>query len=227
MDTQLERIRKAYDLTVKQFRNGINPLDNIPKEIKKSPVYRELTTVGKVFGSGALDIKEYLSPEPGMRFLDAGCSANLFNYRLDKWPSTYYGVDISPALIDAMKGFVVGQGISIGGLHLAEITEIPFEDNFFDIAAVIGMLEYYPLEYNRKALTELNRVLKPDARVVLDIPNREHPYAGDLVKLEEHLKRPIYLHDRRDFENLLASLFSVERVNDSWVMLKYFLHALK
>ena len=227
MDSQLEKIRKAYDLTVEQFRKGINPLDSVPEEVKNSPGCKSLMADSAVLGSAAPDIKKYLAPERGMCFLDVGCSANLVNYRLDLWPSTYYGVDISPRLVDAMKGFVHREQISVGGLHVAEISKLPFDDNFFDIAAVIGVLEYCTLHYIRGALMELNRVLKPDARVVLDIPNRNHPYAKDMARLEKYLDRPNFLHSRPKFEKLLKPLFLTERIDDSRVMIKYFVRTIK
>ena len=227
MRRQLDRIRNAYDLTVEQYRRGINPYDDVPADIKESAFYKSLMKESNALGSGAPNIKEYLSPEPGMRFLDAGCSANLVNYRLDRWPSGYYGVDVSPALIDAMNGFVIQEDISIGGLYVADIADMPFKDGFFDIAAVIGVLEYGTLDYIVKALGELNRVCKPGAGVVLDIPNKNHPHAKDMMKLEKYLGRPNYHHARIDFEKLLAPLFSIERLDDSRVMMKYFLRTLK
>ncbi len=227
MSRQLERISKAYDLTVEQYRKGINPYENIPEEIKNSPFYKSLVSEHEALGSGASDIKEYLAPVPGMKFLDAGCSANLFNYRLDRWPSTYYGVDISSELINAMKGFAASQNISMGGLYVADISKLPFDDNYFDIATVIGVLEYFEICYIKKALKELYRVLKPESHVVLDIPNEKHPHASDMAKLEKYLGRPSFHHSHSEFESLLKPLFSIERVDDSCVMIKYFVETLK
>jgi SAM-dependent methyltransferase len=227
LDKQLETIRKAYDLTVEQHGKGINPLDDVPEEIKNSPFYKSLLSNSCALNSAACDIKDYLAPRPGMRFFDAGCCANIANYRLDEWPSTYYGVDISMALIGTMKDFVTRRRLFIGGLHVADISKLPFDDSFFDIAAVIGVLEYCTLEYIRASLRELNRVLKPGARAVLDIPNQNHPYISDMVKLEEYLGRRIFVHPRSQSKNLLAPLFSIERMDDSRVMIKYFVRNLK
>ncbi|MEK7353440.1 MAG: class I SAM-dependent methyltransferase [Chloroflexota bacterium] len=227
MDSQLEMVRKVYDLTVEQYRQGINPLDSVPEEVKNSPGCIALMADKGALGSAAPDIKEYLAPEHGMRFLDVGCSANLVNYRLDRWPSTYYGVDISPRLVEAMKAFARREQIPVGELEVAEVSSLPFEDSFFDIAAVIGVLEYCTLDYIRGALQELNRVLKPDSRVVLDIPNRNHPYAKDMARLEKHLARPNFLHSRSKFERLLKPLFLTERIDDSRVMIKYFVRTVK
>jgi len=225
MDKQLNRIRKAYDLTVMQHKKGINPLDNIPEEIKKSLFYQFL--MAGTGDSAAPDIKEYLAPSPEKRFLDVGCSANIVNYRLDLWTSVYYGIDISPRLIRAMKTYVKHEQISIGGLNIAEVAKLPFDDNFFDIAAVIGVLEYCTLKYISQALIELNRVMKPESRLVLDIPNENHPYVEDMVRLEKYLGRPNFIHSRSKFVDLIASLFLIERVDNSQVMLKYYVRTIK
>jgi ubiquinone/menaquinone biosynthesis C-methylase UbiE len=227
VDDQLDIIRRAYDLTVEQYRNGIDPLGNIPDEIRNSDFFTSFTSGSEQLNSSAADIREYLSPEPGMRFLDAGCSANLANHRLDKWPSTYYGVDISPALIEAMKRFAEQQKIRIGGLELADISNLPFDNCYFDIAAVIGVFEYCTIEYIRKALSELNRVLKPGSRLVLDLPNDEHPHFNDMLKLEEYLGRPNITKSRNEFEDILTSVFKIERTDDSKLTIKYFVRSMK
>lgn len=227
MDQPLDRIRQAYDLTVEQYRGGIDPLAEVSEAFRNSYEFKALMDRNQSCSSGAPENRAYLDPKPGMHFLDVGCCANLHNHRLDQWPATYYGVDISPALIEAMERFVARRQISIGGLHVAEITELPFDDDFFDIADVIGVLEYCTLEYIQSALFELNRVLKPGAKVVLDIPNLEHPLVQTMFQLEQYLGRPNIPHPRDPFEEILKPLFSIERADGSNVMLKYFVRAIK
>ncbi|MDH5683671.1 MAG: class I SAM-dependent methyltransferase, partial [candidate division WOR-3 bacterium] len=169
IEKQLDIIRRAYDKTVDYHKKGINPLTVVPEKFKR------FQTTYHSCNSGQPAIKKYLKPKPGMRFLDVGSSANLANYRLDHWSATYYGIDISPELIKAMKNFVLRENIRIGGLYVADIAKMPFKNNFFDIAAAIGVLEYYDIAYIKKALKELNRVLKPEAKMVLDMPSLRHP----------------------------------------------------
>ena len=225
MDDQLEKIRRAYDLTVEQFRKGINPMESVPGDIRNTDFFQSMDSVTEN-NSAAADIREYLSPEKGIKFLDAGCSANLANYILGEWPSTYYGVDISPALIEAMKGYAEVNNIDSGGLYVADISSMPFENSFFDIAAVIGVLEYCTLEYIDQALQELHRALKPKGKAVIDIPNSDHPHAADMQRLETYLERPNFLHSRFDFEHLLKSLFQIDNTDDSRIMIKYFVHSV-
>lgn len=227
MDKRLRQVRKAYDLTVEQYRKGIDPMLNIPQELKETAFFKSFSSGESSTNSATADIRDYLQPEPGMKFLDAGCSANLVNYRLDRWPSTYYGIDFSPALINAMKAFVSSHNITIGGLQVAELALLPFEDSYFDIAAAIGVLEYCSLPYIRKSICELHRILKPQGRAVLDIPNRHHPFACDMNRLEKFMGRPNILHSRSKFELALSGYFHIDTVDDTQIMLKYFVRTAK
>lgn len=221
---QLKRIQKAYDTTVKKYNDNIDPLVNVPAEFKQSPEFRAFTRYQERAdnSSGAPDIREYLAPESGMRFLDAGCCANLANYRLYDWPSTYCGVDISPLLIRAMERFVTQNNITIGGLWNSDIAQLPFEDHYFDICAVIGVFEYSTAAYMKFALRELHRVLKPSSKVVMDIPNPEHPHVETMFRLEQYLGRPNIRKKRTDSEKMIAEQFDIKRIDSEQVMLKYF-----
>ncbi len=227
MAEQLKRIRKAYDLTIEQHHEGIDPFDEIPSKLRSSPDFKAFRENTSQINCGAADVRDYLEPQSKMRFLDAGCSADLFNYRLDKWSSTYYGVDISPSVIKAMESFVIREGISIGGLWIGDLSKLPFKDNFFHIAAVIGVFEYCTLEYINIALCELRRVLKSQARVVLDIPNQKHPHYDLMLKVGEELGRPSIAFSRQAFDKILEPLFHIRRIDSSQVMLKYFVETAK
>ncbi|MGD2246680.1 MAG: methyltransferase domain-containing protein [Candidatus Aminicenantes bacterium] len=221
---QLHRIRTAYDSTVRDFKAGINPLAAVPQKFKKSKAFKSFLkeTDPVVSGSGAPDIKAFLQPKPGMKCLDVGCCANLATQRFDKWPSTYYGADISPVLIQEMKKFATEAGIKIGGLEVAEMKDLPFSSSFFDIAMVIGVFEYVSMDYAVLSFKELFRVLKPGARMVLDLPNLTHPHVETMFQLEEYLQRPNIPKSREQFEHTLKPLFSIVKTNEKHVMLKYF-----
>lgn len=225
---QLDRVRKAYDLTVDQYRRGIDPYAEIPEAFKNSPEFKAfMGDTGQSCSSGALENKAYLDPKPGERFLDVGCCANLYTHRLDRWPSTYFGVDISPTLIAVMRGFAERRQLPVGGLYVAEVADLPFDDDFFDIADVIGVLEYCTLEYTGRALHELHRVLKPMAKMVVDIPNLAHPHVQTMFRLERYLGRPNIPKSRHAFEEILTPLFSIEQADDSHVMFKYFVCTIR
>jgi SAM-dependent methyltransferase len=228
-EKQLAKIREAYDLTVQQYMGGLDPLENVPDDFKNSIEYQAFAKESgpSITGSNAPENKEFLNPKIGMKFLDAGCCANLANYRFDKWPSIYYGIDISTELIKAMKDFTVQHNISIGGLEVADLTALPFEDNYFNIASLIGVFEYFDLIYTESALAEMNRVLKPQARMVVDIPNMEHSYVEVMFKLEKYLGRPNIPKSRIEFEKILSTSFNIMKADDKYVILKYFVETKK
>jgi hypothetical protein len=52
-DRQLQKVRKAYDLTVEQYQKGISPLDDLPEDIKDTPFGKILMTEEKFLVCGA------------------------------------------------------------------------------------------------------------------------------------------------------------------------------
>jgi SAM-dependent methyltransferase len=121
-----------------------------------------------------------------------------------------------------MKNHTVAADVPVGDLRVADLAKLPYEDGLFDIALVVGVLEYCPFDYLELGLGELDRVMKPRARVVLDIPNPDHEHVSTMLHLEELLGRQAFVHPRRAFEQTLRSVFTTEEVDESNVMLKYF-----
>lgn len=220
---QIKILRKAYDQTVDNYHRGIKDLDLLPNEFKKSSEFIKFRNAKHTCHSGEPDIKKFLNPKKGMNFLDVGSCANLINHSLYKWPSTYYGIDISKKLVQVMKNYVSKNNIKIGGLFVAEVAKIPFGSNFFDIAACIGVLEYFDKDYIAKSLQELQRVLKLKGRMVIDFPNLRNQDTKTMIKLEEYLGRSRYnLPTIQTFEKELKKLFIVDGKKDKSVMIKYF-----
>ena len=179
------------------------------------------------------EIIGYLSPEKGMNFIQLGCSLNLMFKGYDKWPSTYYGIDISGQTIRRLKGFVKKNNVSIGALHCGSIHETPFDDSFFDIGECIGVLEYYERAFVLEAIREFHRILKSGGRFVLDIPNSESPSGRMAMLIEGYMGRP----DKfdllpREFEDMISDYFEIEdsdrmRASHAGAMYVYYLSCKK
>lgn len=154
MDKYLETIAKSYDEGIDLGVKGIDPYENLPEEITNHPyyaLYKEMQ-------------------EKGMKFVDLGCCLNLKFRGYRDWPSTYYGVDISSKTIELLRGFVIKNDIETGDLYCGSMGETPYEENFFDIGACIGSLEYFEKDFVEKALAEAHKIIKPYGRFVIDIP---------------------------------------------------------
>jgi len=225
---QLNRIQKAYDATVTDYHKGIDPWAGVPQGFLDSPEFKafERDADPALTGSAAPDIQEFLDPQPGEKLLDAGCCANLATRDFADWPSLYYGIDISPELIGAMQAYADRHDLRIGNLAVAEMTDIPFPNDYFDILMAIGVFEYVDLDYSALSLKELNRVLKPGGKMVVDIPNLDHPLVNVMFTLEDYLGRPHIIKSHQDFEGTLTQFFKIEKINSVFSMRKYFVTSL-
>jgi ubiquinone/menaquinone biosynthesis C-methylase UbiE len=104
----------------------------------------------------------------GLRVLDVGCGqGELLAAVAIRYPdSELYGVDFSTArLRDAAR-----RGGLSATLREADLQEaLPFADGFFDRLFCTEVLEH--LKRPERCLAEMGRVLKPEGRAVLTVPN--------------------------------------------------------
>lgn len=223
----LEAIAKSYDKGIDLGREGIDPYENLPKEITGHPDYalfQKMQKDGNLSDSGRKEIFDYLRPEKGMKFVDLGCCLNLMIRGYGSWPSTYYGVDISSKTIELLRGFVAKNNIKTGDLYCGSMSDTPYADNFFDIGACIGSLEYFEMDFVEKALAEAHRIIKPYGRFVIDIPNMGTPEFQITARIEEYLGRPDRFNmPAGEFEIMLADYFEVQKKEQVGPMIQYFL----
>ncbi len=227
MKDQLRTIAASYDETIEAGKKGINPYANLPEHITGHPDYPAFAQIMEA-GSGSdscrQEIKGFLMPESGMHFVDLGCCLNLMFNGYDTWPSTYYGVDISEKTIGLLEQVVSKRDLSVGSLVCGSIHETPFDNNFFDIAACIGTLEYFQEDFVRAAIKEMTRIMKPGGRLVLDVPNLQSPLFEINRLIEAHLGRPdTFDMTRKAFEALLVEDLQIVRSDEVVGMIQYFL----
>lgn len=226
MEEQLAKIRKSYDQAIEYGSQGIDLYKALPDDIINDPdyvFYQKAELANTLSDSGRKEIRDYLAPSVGQSFVDLGCCLNLMFRGYAAWPSTYYGVDISEQTIQLLKDFTATNKLSVGALHCGSIDATPFATDFFDIGACIGVLEYFEKEYVKKALQEIQRIMKPGSRLVLDVPAASSPEYRIASMIEAHLERPDqYDLSTEEFEALLHD-FNIEKVEKVGPMLQYFL----
>ena len=213
--SQLRLIEESYDTAIELGRKGIDLYKDLPEHIINDPAYPLFEKIIMEEGganSGRKEIKDYLSPNTNMNFIDLGCCLNLMFRGYDTWPSTYHGVDISSKTIQLLDEFVTRRELPIGSIYCGSIHETPFEDNYFDIGACIGVLEYFEKDFVASAIVEAHRIIKPYGKFVLDIPCMGSPECRIMMIIEAHLGRP----DRfdmpsREFEDILQNYFETEK----------------
>ncbi len=216
MCDQLEQIAKSYDDTIDLGKNGIDRYADLPEYITNDPdyaVYRNISESG-TDGSQNKDIIDYLSPNDEQKLIDLGCCLNLMFKDYDKWPSQYFGVDISKKTIDLLNEYVAGKHLKIGDLFCGSIHDTHYENNMFDIGVCMGVLEYYEKEFVEKAIIEVHRIMKPEGKLVLDIPCLESPMSRISMMIEEYIGRPNRFNMApTEFEKMIEPYFDIVKTD--------------
>ena len=105
----------------------------------------------------------YLLPylKPGLRVLDFGCGPGTISVGLAGAvdPGEVHGVDMEESQIDLARAAAEAGGHNNAKFHVGDVTALPFEDSFFDVAHCHAVLMHVPDTH--AALAEVKRVLKP------------------------------------------------------------------
>lgn len=111
-------------------------------------------------------VRAALGARPGERVLDLGCGPGFYCLELlqEVGPDGYVvGLDSSPQMLALAERRC--QGHDNVELHEADATSLPVEDESFDAALTVQVLEY--VADVPAALAELRRALRPEGRIVV------------------------------------------------------------
>ena len=105
----------------------------------------------------------YLLPrlKPGFKLLDFGCGPGTISVGLADAvaPGELHGIDMEESQIELARAAARAGGHDNATFHVGNVTELPFDDNTFDVAHCHAVLMHVP--DTRGALAEVKRVLKP------------------------------------------------------------------
>lgn len=173
-------------------------------------------------GENALEefegFKKFVKIKPGDIILDIGTGTGTFLIEMAKMGAICYGIDQSPKMLEKLRIKVKQEGIEKNIEKISEGTaeNLPYPDGIFNWVVCIGMIEYYPLEYAKAVLLEINRVLMPDGHCFIDIPNPNNPYTQE--------RDWIFSYNLEEFEKMTKSLeFKISARNKAGLMLQYLL----
>ena len=99
--------------------------------------------------------------KPGLDVLDFGCGPGTLSVGLARLvePGTLRGVDIEESQIAIAQSAAQSGGHDNAAFQVADVADLPFEDDSFDIAHCHTVLTHVP--DTQAALSEVRRVLKP------------------------------------------------------------------
>ena len=92
-------------------------------------------------------------------FLDVGCGAGGSTKLAKDRGAVVHGIDVAEGLLSFAKQIVPN-----GSFRVADIENLPYDDNIFDVVYAANSLQYS--ENRISALQELKRVCKPNGRVI-------------------------------------------------------------
>jgi 2-polyprenyl-3-methyl-5-hydroxy-6-metoxy-1,4-benzoquinol methylase len=111
--------------------------------------------------------KQHLGNLKGRKVLEIGCGRGGFSRYLLECGADLVAADFSDTAIANTQRLL--QNIAYCEAVVADIQDIPFSDNTFDVVVSLETLEHVPDP--DKALTELVRVTKPSGKLVISTPN--------------------------------------------------------
>ena len=105
----------------------------------------------------------YLLPylRPGLRVLDVGCGMGTISLVLAAAvePGELHGVDMEESQIALARSLAESRRQRNATFHVGDVTALPFEDGFFDVAHCHNVLMHVP--DTRAVLAEVKRVVRP------------------------------------------------------------------
>ena len=150
----------------------VNPrpnLDELPKYYEKKYYSYRPSRIEKVYCNflDYIKIRRLNKCTVKGKILDVGCETGDFLFKMKEKGWEVYGVDISE---DACK--LAREKLKID-VYNCELEQCSFPAGFFDIVTLWHSLEHVPNP--NQILKEINRILKTDGILVLEVPNIANP----------------------------------------------------
>jgi ubiquinone/menaquinone biosynthesis C-methylase UbiE len=118
-------------------------------------------------------VVNFTDAKKGSKILDVATGTGLQAFAFAKRGYEVTGIDLSEAMISVAKKKNKYRNVKF---EAADATNLPFEDNSFDVSSVSFALHEMPLSIGEKVLREMVRVTKPKGIVVVvdyDLPKNK------------------------------------------------------
>ena len=110
------------------------------------------------------------------KVLEIGCGRGFYLKALNEINSemNITGVDLNEKYLKVAREYINNKKIKITS---GDATNLKFENDSFDGVVASEILEHIPDD--KKALKEIERILKPGGKVIISVPNKNYPFLWD------------------------------------------------
>jgi 2-polyprenyl-3-methyl-5-hydroxy-6-metoxy-1,4-benzoquinol methylase len=108
--------------------------------------------------------------QPNSVWLDGGCGSGILSRELSTLGAKVVGLDASPNMIRVAKSESISESQSISYKLVKSIESIDISNSTFDGILCSSVVEY--VESPKAVFIEFSRVLKPEGRIVVSLPNK-------------------------------------------------------
>lgn len=123
-------------------------------------------------------LKRFLSVNKKYRILDVGCGTGKILQMLSQF-GEIYGIDSSPIAVNLC------QKRGLTNLFTVDLEgKFPFRNNYFDVVCAFDLFEH--LENEGKILSEILRIVKPDAYLFVTVPAFMFLWSGHDIALHHY-----------------------------------------
>lgn len=145
-------------------------------------------------------VKDYFFGREQKKVIDVGCGTGEFSVFFD--PKNYTGIDIEPAYIEYAKKNYQGKFL------VGDATKMPFIDQSFDTAVILGILHHLPDDKCIQIFNEIKRVLKSGAGVLIleDVAGQDD---GVITKLLHRFDKGDFIRSAQGYNDLLKPHFKI------------------
>ncbi|VVB61339.1 Ubiquinone/menaquinone biosynthesis C-methyltransferase UbiE [uncultured archaeon] len=144
------------------------------------------------------------NPKSGEVALDMACGTGRVFLKLVEKRCIVHGIDISEKMLSILKRKIAERRISNSGeIAIGSIEKTGYNARYFDLVTCMGAMDYYPLSFARKVLSEAKRVLKPEGRVVIDFPLLGGELFEEFKKGEEKDGIRVYAYPQEKIEKAI------------------------
>ncbi|MCW8348137.1 class I SAM-dependent methyltransferase [Vibrio sp. ZSDZ65] len=144
----------------------------------------------------------------GKKVLDVACGTGYGSNMLSRTADSVVGGDISRDNINYCNEIYDAENLTF---QVEDIENLSFLDNSFDVVTCFETIEHVDEETQKRALSEIKRVLKPKGVLLITTPNVDSKhYAG--VDNEFHIKEL----DKLEFSDILSKNFKNVRFSSQF-----------